>query len=208
MVFVGTLYGAPINIGHTDDSYNTAILDLLGYSNIHAMCGLLDNSNLVGTKTVTEGHKHSGSIPAQLQWMQLTSCSLADNVDNTDEIAQTGTYISSASGFLVYAIVPIVIPDGSALIKPAIRAAVPGIGDVLTVVFDFDSPATVGQGAIPGVTMFVSGAQPEEWFVSGAYTDVSAVPLVDGYRLVYMRVRAQIGPAPASAILYNIQVVF
>ena len=142
-----TLYGMPIDIGHTDDSYST-LYPMIGRDTAASLVLALDDQVLSGTLTVTEGHHHRDTAAKGLSWLQVGSYRTADATVRNDELKITGMHIDHGDPAKVACIVPLVIPDGSTTVTPAVRVIVPNPAH-LTVTFAYDPPATIGSGTIP-----------------------------------------------------------
>lgn len=199
-----TLYGMPIDIGHTDDSYST-LYPLIGRETAEGLVLALDDQVLSGTLTVTEGHHHRDTDKKGLPWLQVGSYRTADATTRSNELRITGMHIDHGDPAKVACIVPLVIPDGSTTVTPAVRVIVPSPAH-LTVTFAYDPPSTIGSGTIAGGSITIPHSTTDSWH-AGAATNLAAVGLTDGYLIAYLRVTVQIIIGSGSAYLLEVQVV-
>jgi hypothetical protein len=199
-----TLYGMPIDIGHTDDSYST-LYPMIGRDTAASLVLALDDQVLSGTLTVTEGHHHRDTAAKGLSWLQVGSYRTADATVRNDELKITGMHIDHKDPAKVACIVPLVIPDGSTTVTPAVRVIVPNPAH-LTVTFDYDPPATIGSGTIAGGSITIPHTETDSWH-AGAATSLAAVGLTDGYLIAYLRVTVEVTVGgSSSAYLLEVQV--
>lgn len=198
-----TLYGMPIDIGHTDDSYST-LYPMIGRETAEGLVLALDDQVLSGTLTVTEGHHHRDTAAKGLSWLQVGSYRTADATTRNDELRITGMHIDHGDPAKVACIVPLVIPDGSTTVTPAVRVIVPSPAH-LTVTFAYDPPSTIGSGTIAGGSITIPHATTDSWH-AGAATSLAAVGLTDGYLIAYLRVTVEIIIGTGSAYLLEVQV--
>lgn len=198
------VYGLPTNLAHADDPYQSLLTELAN-SNAKALYESMTDSALVDNTIISGGHNHSESTNTVLTWMQLGSWRTAEGLDTSDTTTRTSTRIDNhVIELLGY--MPLVVPQGRTVIIPRARMSTTG-GKTMTLTISYMAPASLATVALSGGTISNGTTNTDNGWIQGSSSDVSAIGLTGGLRIVYVRVQAQYSSGSHGHV-YEVQVAF
>lgn len=198
------VYGLPTNLAHADDPYQSLLTELAN-SNAKALYESMTDSALVDNTIIYAGHNHSESTNTVLTWMQLGSWRTAEGLDTSDTTTRTSTRIDNHLIELL-GYMPLVVPQGRTVIIPRARMSTTG-GKTMTLTISYMAPSALATVALSGGTISNGTTNTDNSWIQGSSSDVSAIGLTGGLRIVYVQVQAQYSSGSHGHV-YEVQVAF